>query len=80
VEKDGDRVTVHWRGSGNASGRYEVYRRAGPTAPWTPAAKVAATGSDTDTYRWADPAPVVGAVYGVAAVSPYGVKSAIVSP
>lgn len=79
VERLDGRATLVWCGAGNESGRYEIYRRTAG-GPWQMVANVPAAGADTGEYRWDDPNPPEGAEYGVAAVSPYGMKSSIGLP
>lgn len=77
VETAGAAVTVIWTGTGATLSHYEISRKSGKDGAWKVIARVADAGENTNSYRWSDPAPVSGAVYGVAAVAPYGARSEI---
>ncbi len=80
VQRSDGRVLVAWHGTGSPVARYEVYRRVGADQAWQLLGCVPANPADSGEYQWIDPSPVAGSVYGVAAVSPHGVRSDIAVP
>lgn len=73
------KVTVLWQGTGSPVSHYAVYRRTGGNQAWELRGTVPANAADAGQYHWVDTSPVAGGLYGVAAVSNGGVKSAIAS-